>query len=95
MSDSAVERLTKVVQDIVCLMVDDEDRVEVEVVAERYHTNFVVKVAPEDFGKVLGYRGGNVEALRTVIKASGAKLGLPTCEIHVDDPQPNKRGQWR
>ena len=93
MSDTKLQRLTKMVQDMVCLLVDDEDRAEVEVVAERFHTNFIVKVAPNDFGKVVGSRGHNVEALRTVIKAAGSKLGLPTCAIHVEDPNPKRLGE--
>ena len=41
-----------------------------------------LRVAKEDFGLIIGKRGRNAEAIRTILRASAAKLGKkPTLEI--------------
>lgn len=54
-------------------LVDDPEAVHVEVVEEADATILQLRVAPEDIGKVIGRQGRIVRALRTVIRASGAR----------------------
>ena len=41
-----------------------------------------LRVAKEDFGLIIGKKGRNAEAIRTILRAAAAKLGKkPTLEI--------------
>ena len=55
-------------------LVDNPDQVEVtEIVGE--HTLVIeVKVAKEDMGKIIGKKGRNAQAMRTLLNAASAKL---------------------
>ena len=55
-------------------LVDIPDQVEVtEIVGE--HTLVIgVKVAKEDMGKIIGKKGRNAQAIRTLLNAASAKL---------------------
>jgi predicted RNA-binding protein YlqC (UPF0109 family) len=45
-----------------------------------------LRVAKEDFGLIIGRKGRNAEALRTILRAAAAKLGKrPTLEIVEED----------
>lgn len=54
-------------------LVDDPEAVHVEVVEEADATILQLRVAPEDIGKVIGRQGRIARALRTVVRASGAR----------------------
>ena len=101
----SLDRMARIVVVVVKGLVDDEDVVSVRITKEDAHTRLCIKVAPPDFGKVVGRGGQNVEALRYLMNAIGNKLGLPTCvdaegeshvcaHICVDDPRPKKRGRY-
>jgi len=68
--------MRELVEMIAKALVDSPDQVEVsqsDEDAER--TVLEVRVAPEDLGKVIGKRGRTARALRTILSASGVKLG--------------------
>ncbi len=45
-----------------------------------------LRVAKEDFGLIIGKKGRNAEAIRTILRAATAKLGKkPTLEIIEED----------
>jgi len=45
-----------------------------------------LRVAKEDFGLIIGKKGRNAEAIRTILRAAAAKLGKrPTLEIIEED----------
>ena len=54
-------------------LVDDPEAVRVEVVEETDVTILQLRVAPDDIGKVIGRQGRIARALRTVVRASGAR----------------------
>jgi predicted RNA-binding protein YlqC (UPF0109 family) len=54
-------------------LVDDPDAVSVETVEHDDTTVLRLHVAPQDVGKVIGRHGRIARALRTVIRASGAR----------------------
>jgi len=54
-------------------LVDDPDAVRVDEVEREDGTVFQLYVAPEDRGKVIGRAGRIARALRTIVRASGAR----------------------
>ena len=63
-------------------MVDRPDEVEVTEVEGDRTSIIKLRVAKEDFGLIIGKHGRNAEAIRTILRASAAKLGKkPTLEI--------------
>lgn len=65
-------------QDLIKLMaqalVDHPEQVEVFEIAGTTTTVIELKVAKEDIGKVMGKRGRNAEAMRTILTAAGKKM---------------------
>jgi predicted RNA-binding protein YlqC (UPF0109 family) len=54
-------------------IVDDPDAVVIDVEEGRRATTLRLHVAPEDMGKVIGKRGRVAQAIRTVVRAAGAR----------------------
>ena len=51
-----------------------------------------LRVAKEDFGLIIGKRGRNAEAIRTILRAAAAKLGKkPTLEIIEEARQEDRQ----
>jgi predicted RNA-binding protein YlqC (UPF0109 family) len=61
-------------------IVDDQDAIRVEVEERRRGIELHLNVAPDDMGKVIGRRGRVAQALRTVVRAAGAREGV---EVNV------------
>ncbi len=63
-------------------IVDDPESVVVEISeGKRGDVRLALHVAPDDVGKVIGRRGRTAQALRSVVRAAGAKEGV---EVSVD-----------
>jgi predicted RNA-binding protein YlqC (UPF0109 family) len=62
-------------------IVDDAESVVVEAEQSRGGITLRLHVAPDDMGRVIGRRGRVAQAIRTVVRAAGAKEGL---EADVD-----------
>ena len=63
-------------------IVDDPESVVVELSdGKRGDVRLALHVAPDDVGKVIGRRGRVAQALRSVVRAAGAKEGV---EVSVD-----------
>ena len=63
-------------------IVEDPDAVVIEMDDQRRGTvNLRLHVAPGDMGRVIGRRGRVAEAIRTVVRAAGAREGV---EARVD-----------
>ena len=54
-------------------IVDDPDGVVIEAEEGRGSITLRLHVAPEDMGKVIGRRGRMAQAIRTVVRAAGAR----------------------
>lgn len=63
--------MQELVQYIINGLVDDKDSVKVEVEDETVK----VTVAKSDMGKIIGKQGRTAKAIRTVVRAAGAKDG--------------------
>ena len=61
--------MQELVKFIISGLVDDKDAVNVEIEDE----NVKVSVAKDDMGKIIGKQGRTAKAIRTIVKAVGAK----------------------
>lgn len=68
--------MNKLINYLVTSIVDQPDKFSLkeEVTASGY-TNYLIRVAPEDMGKVIGKRGQIIQALRTLVRAKAFKEG--------------------
>jgi uncharacterized protein len=63
-------------------IVDEPDGVSIEAEeGRRGDVRLSLHVAPDDMGKVIGRRGRTAQAIRTVVRAAGAREGT---EVNVD-----------
>jgi len=64
------------VKELVCSIVDDTDHILIEEVEGEDGVLYRVTVSKEDVGKLIGKGGRIASAIRTVLKAAGAKRGF-------------------
>jgi len=65
--------MKELIRYIVKTMVDNPEQVSVKLI-EGDHTNVLeLRVAKEDMGKVIGKKGRNAEAIRTILSAASGK----------------------
>ncbi len=57
-------------------IVDDPDSVEVEADEGANSVSLRLHVAPDDMGRVIGRRGRVAQAIRTLVRAAGAREGV-------------------
>ncbi len=55
-------------------LVEYPDQVKVSEIVGEYASVIELKTAKEDIGKVIGKRGRNAQAMRTILNAASAKL---------------------
>lgn len=67
--------LSKVLLDIAKSIVDEPDKVAVEIDEDGENVNLTLNVAPDDMGKVIGRHGRIARAIRMVVKAAANKSG--------------------
>ena len=67
------------------LLVDKPDEVKVEVVESEQRLTYELTVGEGDYGMVIGKKGRNISALRTLIFAINAKEGGKRARLEVID----------
>ena len=67
--------MEKLLEDIVKTIVDKPDEVKVEVNESENTIVYELNVGDGDLGKVIGKKGRNINAIRTLLSASNAKEG--------------------
>lgn len=75
--------LKSLLESIVFSIVDNGAHVKIEQTDEKENVSFKIAVAKEDVGKLIGTQGRIASAIRTVMKAAGAKQGVRVL-INVD-----------
>lgn len=65
-------------------LVDDVDAIDIEVEERRGGLMLRLSVAPDDMGRVIGRRGRTAQAIRTVVRAAGAREGVEATVDIVD-----------
>ena len=73
-----------VVEYIARQIVDEPDAVVVEADERNGRVDLRLHVAPEDMGKIIGKRGRVAQAIRTVVRAAGAREGVEASVDIVD-----------
>jgi hypothetical protein len=66
--------MKELVEAIAKALVDYPDQVQVRAIEGEHVTVFELRVDPSDLAKVIGRQGRNVEAMRGILNAAGAKL---------------------
>lgn len=66
--------MKELVEFIVKNMVSDVDAVEIKEEIKDRETVYIVKIADEDFGKIIGRSGKVATAIRTVVRTSAKKM---------------------
>lgn len=69
------DRIADLVELIVCGLVDDEDAVSLDVTDREDGTLIEIECAADDAGKVIGRRGRQIKAIRTIARALGQRVG--------------------
>ena len=72
------EALVEVLEFLAKSLVDDPDKVEVEIVDRDGGVTLRLSVAQPDMGKVIGRSGRTARALRTLMRAAGTRADLHT-----------------
>lgn len=72
---------------IVKQLVDKPDEVELKAVETEQRIIYELTVGEGDFGKVIGKRGRNISAIRTLVFAINAKEGGKRARLDIIDHQ--------
>jgi predicted RNA-binding protein YlqC (UPF0109 family) len=74
----------KVLAYVASQLVDDPDAVEIETEETDGAVDLRLHVGAEDMGRVIGRRGRNAQAIRSVVRAAGARAGVDATVDIVD-----------
>ncbi len=72
--DNQPERDKELIKYLARAMVDHPEQIEISEITSKQVTILELKVAKADIGKIIGKRGGNVRAIRTILGAASAKV---------------------
>ena len=73
------------IESVVKQLVDKPDEVNVEAVESEQTVIYELTVGDGDYGKVIGKRGRNISAIRTILFAINAKEGGKRARLEVID----------
>ena len=77
--------MQSLIETVVKMLVDKQDEVNVEAVESDQTIIYELTVGDGDYGKVIGKKGRNVSALRTILFAINAKEGGKRARLEVID----------
>ena len=77
--------MQSLIETVVKMLVDNPDEVNVEAVESDQTIIYELTVGDGDYGKVIGKKGRNVSALRTILFAINAKEGGKRARLEVID----------
>ena len=81
--------MQSLIETVVKKLVDKPDEVNVEAVESDQTIIYELTVGDGDYGKVIGKKGRNVSALRTILFAINAKEGGKRARLEVIDVNEN------
>ncbi len=84
------EGMQEFIETVVKKLVDKPDEVNVNTVEGEQQIIFELTVGDGDFGKVIGKKGRNISALRTLLFAINAKNGGKRARLDVIDKNEKK-----
>lgn len=71
-TNTQIESLADLIEYIVKAMVDNPEEVRISEITGHHSTVFELTVAKSDIGKVIGKKGRNINAIRTILKCASA-----------------------
>ena len=77
--------MQSLIETVVKMLVDKPDEVNVEAVESDQTIIYELTVGDGDYGKVIGKKGRNVSAIRTILFAINAKEGGKRARLEVID----------
>ena len=77
--------MKELLTEMIKAMVDKPDEVDVKTVESEQSLIYELTVGDGDFGKVIGKRGRNISAIRTLLFAVNAKEGGKRARLEVID----------
>lgn len=78
--------MKELIEFIACSLVDDPTQVQVTLLRHGPVTNFKLKVAKEDMGRVIGKNGRVANAMRILLNVAAAREGKQA-SLDVEDPR--------
>jgi predicted RNA-binding protein YlqC (UPF0109 family) len=78
-------KMQEFIEQTIKLLVDKPDEVKVEIVESEQRLTYELTVGDGDYGMVIGKKGRNISALRTLIFAINAKEGGKRARLEVID----------
>jgi predicted RNA-binding protein YlqC (UPF0109 family) len=66
-------------------IVDEPDAVEVTETTDERGLLLVLRVAPDDMGKVIGRGGRTARSIRTLMKAAAIRADVPRVHVEIAD----------
>lgn len=73
--------MKEAIEKIIKALVGDADAVEVSETSDGRNSKFAVKVATDDYGRVIGREGRTIKSIRSLLFYAGQKQGK---RIHID-----------
>ena len=80
-TNAGLKTMKEAVEKIVKALVGDADAVEITEQSDGKVVKFAVRVAPDDFGRLIGREGRTIKALRSILYFGGLKQGK---RFHLD-----------
>lgn len=77
--------MKELLEQLVTKLVDNPEEVKVTERTENGSIKLKIKVATDDIGKILGKKGQTITALRTILKAIGAKEVKKKVLVDIDE----------
>ena len=74
-------RVEELVRFIVLSLVDEPDKVIIDVSEEGNTIRVVIQAEPDDVGKIIGRGGRTIKSIRTLARAS---VGTPSLHVDID-----------
>ena len=85
MTTQNVQDIQNLIEYLCKQLVDKPDEVKVNSVETEKYVIYELMVGDGDYGKIIGKRGRNISAIRTVVFASSMKLGGKRARLDVID----------
>jgi predicted RNA-binding protein YlqC (UPF0109 family) len=88
-TEGAVEKLHQMIGLLVTSLVDDPTNIQITATEGHSLVIFEIRCRQEEMGKIVGKSGRNIQALRTILSAIGAKHRKRVqVELIEPDPRP-------
>jgi hypothetical protein len=86
-TDDAIHKLHQMIGLLVAALVDDPNNIQITATEGHSLVIFEIRCRQEEMGKIVGKSGRNIQALRTILSAVGAKH-RKRVQVELIEPEP-------